>query len=454
VFNLACSSSDSQPDGRPTLWSATVDALAFGTDVVRAAEGIELLSTPAPDEARLLVIAGGNVRDGYEADYLDLCDLSPIEDPGQSWNALTVGASTNLTEVPASDDFRGYRAIASSGQLSPYSRTSVLFDRHWPIKPDVVIEGGNLLISSGGEATSHDVVSLVTTSRDEPTGRPLTTTNATSAASAQASRLAALAAREYPSLWPETIKGLIVHAAEWSAPMLATFEGAATRTAKQRLVRRYGFGVPSEERVLASLRNSVTLIKQAHIQPFVQDPGRDAKLREMHLLDLPWPTNELLALGNAEVRMRVTLSYFVEPNPSSRGWRGRYVYPSHGLRFDIRRSTESSDEFRRRLNRVAELEEGRAPEGVQEPSWFLGPTARNVGALHADIWTGSAADLANSGMLGIYPVGGWWKNNNRRDRTELSVRYGLLVSLHAQAGVDLMTPIANLIGLPVQVIAA
>jgi hypothetical protein len=152
--------------------------------------------------------------------------------------------------------------------------------------------------------------------------------------------------------------------------------------------------------------------------------------------------------------MRVTLSYFIEPNPSSRGWRGRYVYPSHGLRFDIRRSTESSAEFRRRLNRVAELEEGRAPEGVQEPNWLLGPTARNVGALHGDIWSGSAADLANSALLGIYPVGGWWKNNNRRDRTALSVRYGLLVSLEAQVGIDLMTPIAQAVGVPVQVVAA
>ena len=38
--------------------------------------------------------------------------------------------------------------------------------------------------------------------------------------------------------------------------------------------------------------------------------------------------------------MRVTLSYFIEPNPSQRG-NSRYRYQSHGLRFDVKRPTET-----------------------------------------------------------------------------------------------------------------
>ena len=214
------------------------------------------------------------------------------------------------------------------------------------------MEGGNLLVSP--DAThfdQHDVVSIATTSRMEPHGSPLMTANATSAASAQAARLAARVAASYPDLWPETIRGLLVHAAEWTPPMAATIGGAPNKTTRQQLLRRYGFGTPTDERVLRSASNAVTLIAQSYIQPFEQvDSGR-TRLREMHLHDLPWPGDQLLELGEVPVRLRVTLSYFIEPNASSRGWRGRYVYPSHNLRFDIRRPGETTGEFQRRSNR-------------------------------------------------------------------------------------------------------
>ena len=55
--------------------------------------------------------------------------------------------------------------------------------------------------------------------------------------------------------------------------------------------------------------------------------------------------------------LRVTLSYFVEPNPGNRGWVRRYSYSSHGLRFDVRRAAESTDHFRKRINQLALEEE-------------------------------------------------------------------------------------------------
>ena len=51
---------------------------------------------------------------------------------------------------------------------------------------------------------------------------------------------------------------------------------------------------------------------------------------------MPWPLDELEQLGETQVEMRVTLSYFIEPNPSSRGFRSRYRYESHGLRFECK----------------------------------------------------------------------------------------------------------------------
>ncbi len=37
----------------------------------------------------------------------------------------------------------------------------------------------------------------------------------------------------------------------------------------------------------------------------------------MRLHRLPWPKEVLEQLGGLEVRMRVTLSYFIEPSPGS-----------------------------------------------------------------------------------------------------------------------------------------
>jgi len=74
-----------------------------------------------------------------------------------------------------------------------------------------------------------------------------------------------------------------------------------------------------------------------------------------------------------------------------------------------------------------------------------------MGSLHQDTWTGAAADLAECGVVAVHAVGGWWKYNARRDRMDLPVRYALLVSLTTEEqGIDLYTPIATEIGVPIE----
>jgi hypothetical protein len=137
-------------------------------------------------------------------------------------------------------------------------------------------------------------------------------------------------------------------------------------------------------------------------------PFDDGKMREIHFHALPWPTDILTELGAAQVRLRVTLSYFIEPNPGSRGWRSRYSYASHGLRFDIRRATESDVAFQKRINQKALSEGERRPASTGETGeWFFGADhQRAPGSLHSDIWTGNAADLAQRGVLAVFPVTG------------------------------------------------
>lgn len=138
--------------GRPTSWSASLDALAAGLGVDSSEEGIVLLDEDAPAPHRLFVLAAGNVLD-WGDDHLDRSDLEPIGDPAQAWNALTVGAMTNLDVLdPADADWDGYVPVAPHGELSPFSRTSVSVHKEWPSKPDVVFEGGNVARSPDGTA--------------------------------------------------------------------------------------------------------------------------------------------------------------------------------------------------------------------------------------------------------------------------------------------------------------
>jgi hypothetical protein len=151
--------------------------------------------------------------------------------------------------------------------------------------------------------------------------------------------------------------------------------------------------------------------------------------------------------------MRLTLSYFIEPNPGRRGWVRRYSYPSHGLRFDVRRPTESSIDFRKRINQRARKEDERRSRGDSDaPEWFFGPDQRTTGSLHTDIWGGTAADLADRGLIAVYPVTGWWKERKDRDHSARGARYALIVSIETdETDIDIWTPVAQSVGIEIDV---
>jgi hypothetical protein len=437
------------PFGQPTSWSAAIDALAAGVAVVPTSDGLIFLDDEEDSAHRLFVVSAGNV-DIWETDHLTRSDLEPVEDPAQSWNALTVGAYTDRDDLRAQPDYEGWTPVAERGELAPFSRTSVLFSAAWPIKPDVVLEGGNLALSPAAtEFDTPEVLQVLTTKAPISDQRLLTVTNATSAATSQAAYLAARISAQYPGLWPEAVRALIVHSAEWTDAMHARFAGAEQRREKATLQRRYGMGVPDLLRATRSAADALTLVAQDVIHPF----DGDGRMREMHLHELPWPTDVLTELGGAQVRMRVTLSYFVEPNPGNRGWRRRYSYSSHGLRFDVRRSTESTDEFRKRINERARVEDKHfVPAESDSAEWFFGADQRSRGSLHTDIWVGTAADLAQRGVVGVYPVTGWWKQRKDRDHSERGARYALVISIETpEQEVDLWTPVAQEVGIPISI---
>lgn len=429
VFCLAVTN-ENVSGARTTTWSSAIDQAAVG-------------KMPGDEEggpARLFVVSSGNATPEIDVNNILSADELPIEDPAQAWNALSVGGYTNKTDI---DDagYDGWTAMAEAGDLSPFTRTSVT----WPqnrtaFKPDVVMESGNRAISPAGtEALSLDSLALLTTG-DNVDAQPLAPFAATSAAAAQCARLATQLSGTYPHFWPETIRALIVHSAEWTPKMRQDLDAAGGMTARYPLLRKFGHGVPNFDRAAASANNHLALIAQNEITPFKVEGGVK-KFSDCHFYKLPWPKEILEGLGEQDVRLKLTLSYFIEPNPGRFASIDAQRYQSFGLRFDLKRRSESEGDFVKRTNpKEREDPLGPGPNGGDNSGWKFGPNSVSAGSLHSDEWVGPAVTLAARDIVCVKPVIGWWRQSAKNCRR--TGRYALVATLSApNLEVDLHTPI-------------
>ncbi|HEU0121662.1 MAG TPA: S8 family peptidase [Bryobacteraceae bacterium] len=437
VFCLAVSAKDTRERGRPTSWSAEIDAISSGYD---------------DDQKRLFIVAAGNVTeaDDWRA-YPDSNLTVSIHDPAQAWNAVTVGAYTQKTLI-TDPKLTGYVPVAPVDGLSPFSTTSLTWETNrWPVKPDLVLEGGNVLVGTDGFTTSHDDVSTLTTFF-KPTQRHFASIDATSGATAQAAWLAATIQTMYPNAWPETVRALMIHSAQWTKQMKTQFLSGTKKSDYARLMRICGYGVPNFERALECGKNYLTLIAQEEIQPYEKSEAR-TRTKEMHLFELPFPKDVLLSLGEMEMTMRVTLSYFIEPGPGEVGWKDRYRYASHALRFDVNTAGESRTDFEKRVNAASRAEDhDSSTSGAGSDRWMIGANARKLGSLHSDFWVGTAAEISTCNMVAVYPVVGWWRERHHLGRYNRKAKYALIVSLYTpDQKVDIYTPVAVNIGIPIPI---
>lgn len=423
VFTLATSTSDDHPhDGAPTSWSTEVDQLSAGA------------SGRLRGGRRLIITSAGNVQTTRHTTtrYHAICDdpSEELEAPGQAWNAITVGASTH--KVTLGDGIAG-APLAPAGDLSPYSKTAS-WSSTWPIKPDLVLEGGNLLLDNLPPAMATTDLSLLTT-HHAPAERHFSTFEATSAAAALAARMAAQVWSAYPDYWPETIRALLVSSGRWTPAMRRHLPATPGKGDYDALFRRYGYGVPNLARARRSATDAVTLIAQGLITPYTHSATRGAPAihNEIKLHALPWPRETLRRLRGRNVTLRVALSTFVEPNPAEASRGRKLSYGSHGLRFKLKRADETRDQFRIRINRAAASDdEPQINAGMMDDDgWRFGQRRRDVGSLHIDELTCPASDLARRDILAVHPVGGWWKTKLRPGDELPQARYALVVDIDA-----------------------
>ncbi|MBR8665886.1 S8 family serine peptidase [Bacillus paralicheniformis] len=420
-------------DGSPSSWSAAID---------------ELTSGYMDEEKKLFIVSAGNIEKSSEWQAYPESNLTlSVQNPAQSWNALSVGAYTEKTEVE-SRQYENMGVVAPNGGLSPFSSTSFIWDNKWPIKPEILLEGGNALKDSSGCYTTEELSSLTTFYK--PFERHFDYINATSAATAKAAWMAAEIQAKYPDAWPETIRGLMIHSAEWTSTMREQFLDGNRKEDYRKLLRICGYGVPDLNRAIYCLNNSVNLILQSELQPY-DKVNSSYKTKDMHIHELPWPKDVLLDLGEKNVKMKVTLSYFIEPGPGEIGWKNRYRYPSCLLRFDVN-GTDSKESFLRRINAAVEVDDNDVDSSGGSVNWLYGKQSRHLGSVHSDVWEGTAAELATSNLIGVYPAIGWWRERAWLGRWNKRIRYSLIVSITTdEEAVDLYTPIATSINTTVPI---
>lgn len=440
VYCMAVTNRDLSGE-RPTSWSAALDQICSGA--MPGEEGAE----ESPPR-RLFFVSAGNIPDSSDPSEISDPDEFPVEDPAQAWNAVTVGGFTDKVDID-DKNYSDWSAVAEVGDRSPYSRISTDWSHsRTPIKPEIVFEAGNRALCPAKKEILSGIssLSLLTTSR-EVVKEPLSLFWATSPATAQAAGMAGAMLARMPELWPETVRALMVHSAEWTPAMVSQFKGCKKKKGLARqLLRHFGYGVPRLERALASAQNDLALIAQAEIQPYHRpDTSSPVSYGQVHFYQLPWPKKALQELGEQDVQLKITLSYFVEPSPGQEAPARPEVYQSFGLRFQLKRPSDTFKQFRERLNEL-DRSETKPPDPETDDRWKFGTKNVTAGSIHCDTWTGSAAELANRDAVAVFPVGGWWKERIRMRRYHSAARYALVLTITStDEKVELYTEVDNLI---------
>jgi hypothetical protein len=416
VFAMAITAPHDNP-GSATTWSQAVDQLAYNDG-----------------RGRLICIATGNsdILDPAIAQaYPQLHLTQLLEDPAQSVNALTVGAYTAKVVLPPDESYASLRPLAPAGGVGPSTRSGC---DGAPVKPDVVFEGGNFVFDNDRAYGSEPTLSTLTTGRDFLRA-PLAIHQDTSAATAHAARFVAQVWAASPNLRPETVRGLIVHSARWTERMMRQLPNIDER------LRLCGYGVPDLSLATECLHSRATIIVEDEMPNLIveeDEEGEEKRKRLVKLVRMPIPEAILLAAPDEIVELTVTLSFFAEPST----FRRREML---GLRlgWDMQGPGENEAQFLQRLNLVdrrdARKSDSYSP-GQGYKQWDLRTQRRSRGTVQSDRLEIAASLLAESKLIAIYPILGWW--DDRAETKEESLPFSLIVTLQVP-NADIYTPIAQ-----------
>lgn len=398
VFNLAITATNTFP-GSATSWSLSLDQLSYN-------EG----------KGRLFCVSIGNadiftktVLKNYPIEN----HLYKLEDPSQAFNVLTVGGFTSKNLVPNNKDYKNLVPIAPEGGISPHTRSGNVLDWKGPIKPEIVFEAGNIAMDST-DYSDHTVPTLTSFTTGHDLNNQYVPTFATSMATSLASKFAADLWNINKSLKAETIRGLMVHSASWTPKMIELLQS------KDDLMALCGYGVPSFKFASECAIDKAIVIVEDELSN-VEDLGQNKLERPMKFFTLPLPSKALEDAHNSTVELRVTLSYFAEPN-SIKG------VASHGmdLVWDIQGPLEDKETFKKRINKAMRSEDEKGPKS-KSFAWDVGIQKRSRGTVQSDRWSGPAVDLSGDKLIAVYPKYGWW--DQRKELRNKKMKFSLIITV-------------------------
>ena len=339
-FCIACSAIDYHST-EPSTWSGAIDQLASDSVNNQTQAIAEIIG----QSRRLVLIATGNNQN------MNKLKLQLLEDPAQSWNAITVGGYTSKNQI----NDPNYQPAVEPYERSPYSLGSQSLNNDLlPIKPEVTFEAGNLAVDGNGNYISHDSLNLLSTGKDI-INDPFVSMWGTSAAVGVAGNFIGKLQSNLPELWPETHRALLVDSARWTEPVKKKLYAKdakgknISKSLREDIIREHGFGIPNFDRAIRSVNNDTTLISQAEIQPFCIK-NRDCQYNEFHVYDLPLPKSLFELNSDLPITMKVTLSYFIEPNLTGNSMTRPDSYRSYGLKFILKNKLESRNQFLQRIS--------------------------------------------------------------------------------------------------------
>lgn len=416
--------------GSTTSWSLAVDEMVYNSG-----------------QGRLLFVSGGNydpfniqVAQNFPGENL----IQKLHDPAQAVNAVTVSGFTNFITLPPDNAYKDYQVLSGVGGISPHNLSGKTAESGEPIKPDVVFEAGNGAFDTMMMITDLPTLNEISTSHD--LSRKYDRFYGTSLATALASNFAARLWNEYPKFRPETIRALMVHSSSWTPEMIRQASG------KDDLLALCGYGTPDYSFASECVNTRASIVIEDSISNgsvVKKIEHKDGKKitktvleRDMKSFTLPIPEEELLQLGDREVELRVTLSYFSEPN-----YMGGNKYRGMDLLWDIQGPFEPREDFLKRINEAKRVQGDKTSKGFE--GWDIGPMRRRRGTVQGDRWKGPASSLAGDKLIAVYPKYGWW--NERKEFKERVTNFSLLVTI-VVPGIDVLSYVQNRLKVPNEVL--
>ncbi|MCB0177059.1 MAG: S8 family peptidase [Anaerolineae bacterium] len=424
IFNLSIGTVP-HPQQAISNWAEEIDNCSARSDLLFVISAGDLTS------AELVELMTGGAT--YPA-YL-LSPKTRLRDPGQAYNALTVGA---LTPIPPTLPWPSAPFLAQPEHPAPFTRSGLL--QFGPVKPDVVETGGNW---QKDDLTALPESAILVANRNYVTGQadqPLGFQTGVGLAAAQVTHLAGRIQARYPNATANLIRALIVNSAAWPAEFIHSLTGpteaalgdALTKEDRHTLLRLCGYGRPRPEQALSSNAHCLVFIAEDEFSWTVEDKNSSGRYpAKVSFFAIRFEPDDLFNLPPAtRLRVSVTLTY----NPAVRKTQRRR-YQAVDMRWELRRREEPSDDFRARWMAEAETdddEEDRAEDALPLRPWpwqlkpVLNPGSRaRRGSLIRDWFDVYAHDLPHTlELVALAQVAPW-----RKPPEPLMQRYALVVSI-------------------------